>query len=366
MRGLEGCNESEPHGGLIFNVGTANQTLKVQVAKTGGTLTDMTRTEDMPGLQLLKLDDDWDYCRLSITGTTVQQLPRAVAWTNQDELDTDSFAHSVGRAPIQFKKTGWHLITYCVRGQATSSPPARVGWVSSFDRLTPSVTSSEFGYSFAYARQADNCNHGTSNTCFLFYNDTANSTWQVYVTKYGGGGQLDLADCAIQIAKLPDTVVNICMCYDTTGGQSLNVAETPFTWGQEYYDDDAFEHDTSTDTDDIIVKKPGPFMFFGSWISTRASGNVRYQTKSAFRKGGTALQYGIPGSYNRGNTVLYSGLNHAIMFPWLSVDDVIDFSREDESTSSTSPPLTIASMAGFSGIYLPSIFPKYNQGWFLQ
>jgi len=366
IRGLEGCDESEPHGNLIFNVATANQTLKAQIAKTGGTLTGITRTANMAGLQLLKLDDDWDYCRLRITGTSTQQLPLGVAWTYQDELDTDSFAHTVLRSPIQFKKVGWHLVTYCIRAKATSVPAARLGFVPGFKRLTPSVAFSEFGYSFGYTRQLGGSDHGTGTACFIFYNDTADSTWQVYVTKYGGGGQLELVDCAIQIAKLPDTVANACMCYDTTGGQSLDVSETPFTWGQEYYDNDAFDHDTGSSTDDIVIKKPGPFLFFGSWIANRASGINRYQTKSEFRKGGTAYQYGIPGSYNRGSTVLYSGLNHAILLPWLSVDDTIDFAREDESSSSATAPATIASYGGFSGIYLPSIFPKYNQGWFLQ
>lgn len=239
------------------------------------------------------------------------------------------------------------------------------GWVT----LDSGVTVPQ-SYSSSYVRVTSGAN-GATTAAFLIYTDSDDQTLNLMTSGEGlGGGTLGFGEfVTIALAKLPDTLILPFDAYDSTGGQSFDVTETPFDWDAENFDSSAFEHDTSINPDNITIKKGGPYLFLGNFFGNRSSGTNRYNTLSKWRRNGTAQSYGMFGDYNRGDPTRTPkhGASHGILFPWLAVNEVIELAREDTSTSSGTAPTTVADQMGIQALHLPSVFPGfYNSGgWFL-
>lgn len=364
IRGSEGCNECFPYNVSIVEL-SAEDVIVVQCQQQAGTTPSPTRMTGVGGIQLLKLDDDCDYCRINAFRTgRVLDIGDTLTWYVSTEVDSGSF--TVSNADITLEQAGWYLGTLSLGWANNSSPATRSICISALNNTT-AASDVRNSLSSSYVR-ATSGTLGATNAVFLFYADE-DDVMNLNTSGGGGGGTFNFGDdCYLSLVKLPDTINKIDL-YDATGAQSFDVTETPFTWDSENEEDSAFDHSTSSSTDDVTIVKPGPFMFLGNFYGSRASGTNRYQTIARMRREGTALTFGCFGDYNRqASSVPVHAGSHGALFPWLSVDEVIDMSREDTSTSSGTAPLTVAEYMGLQGIYLPSIFPTFwrNGGFFLQ
>lgn len=366
IRGQEGCDECFPYNAQIISL-SAYDVIEVECKQEASTTPSPTRMTDIGSIQALKLDDDWDYCRRNAYRVSVQQdLGVSVIWYT--DIETDSGTFSVSGSDITLGTAGWYLCTYSVGWRNASTPPARMScsaWVE-IDG-TPVIQS----YSSSYVRVTSG-SLGTTNAIFFVKTTSDDQVLTLETSGNGlGGGTLEFgAETYISIAKLPDDLIIPLDIYDSTGGQSFDVSETPFDWDAENEVGSAYEHDTGTGPDNVDIARPGAFLFTGNFSGNRASGTNRYNTLSSWRLNGTALNYGKFGDYNRGDPTRTPkhGACHGILFPYLSVGDVIELAREDTSTSSGTAPVTVADNMGVQAVYLPSIFPGYWQpgGFFLQ
>lgn len=377
IRGSQGCDECFPFNGCIIDA-VAGDILKVQTQQQAAGTPSPTRTGGYSGFQLLKLDDDWDYCRLKAYRPGVIQDPGdTIQWNSTIEIDAGSFElDAATKRKIKLKTAGWYLCCYSLGWTNNSSPPVRSICVAYVKNNGIPAWEVEQSYSSSYVRVTSG-NDGATNAVFFIHTTIANEeiTLETWTDLAGGGGTFGSgSNCYISLVKLPSTTLGLDV-YDGTGGESFDVSETPFPWPDQTDVDSPFDHSVVSNTDDIIIKKPGPFLFTGNFHGYRSTGSDRFNTLARFRDGGTALSYGCFGDYHRQSTgVPYHGGSNGVIFPWLSVDDVIDMSREDTSTSSGgggSPadyPETEPDKMGVQAIYLPSVFPKYwqNGGFFLQ
>jgi hypothetical protein len=368
IRMTQGCESDYVNVACIEDITSANNNLNFinkNVSTTTGA--NSTRRANSSGLSLLKLDDTWDYIRLTAyTGTPgpLQQLGGAIGWSTQDEYDTGSFTHDpAGRnSRIGLKSTGWYLCCFTFHAYANNVPASRCSAYSAI-RFNGSTyfKNSTWG---TYARQTQNCNTLRLSGVCLIYNDTADDYVELMGLTSGGGAQIIQSSTHWQMCKLPDEVINVLEIQDSSGGQSMDVTQTAFDYDAETFDQSAFEHDTSTNPDNVTIKKPGPFLFIGTGRANYAPAtNTRYNSLLKFRKDGRDLQYGQGGNFFRNGTVDDYGFGAALIFPYLDVDDVIDCTREDESSSSGAAPTTVANYTGMQALYLPSIFPPQGGQW---
>ena len=369
IRMTQGCEESYVSVACIEDITTLNNNLKL-VNKNVSTTTgaNSTRRANSSGLSLLKLDDSWDYIRLTAyTGVPgpLQNLGGAIGWSTQDEYDTGSFNHSPSarNSRVGLKKVGWYLCCFTIDATANNVPASRCS-AYSYIRFNGSTVHKNSTWG-VYSRQTEGCSRLALSGVCLIYNSTANDYIEfIGATGGGGGASINQDVTHWQMCKLPDEVINVLEIQDSTGSQSMDVTQTPFDYDAETYDDSAFEHSTSTNKDDVTIKKPGPFLFIGTGRATYAPAtNTRYNSLLKFRKDGTDLQYGQGGNYFRNGTVDDYGFGAALIFPDLDVDDVIDLTREDESSSTGAAPTTVANYTGMQALYLPSIFPPQGGHW---
>jgi hypothetical protein len=366
IKGTEGCDECwKPYSAVIFEA-SADDLLELQMVEQVGTTPSPTRIADNAGLQLLKLDDTWAYLRLNAerAGYT-QDAGDTIIWFTEREVDSSVFSHS--GANMTLGDIGWYLCCYNLKWDNNSVPPQR----ATVEAYLYNATTYEIipqSYSSDYNRSTGGT-EGVTGAIFLIETTQVDEVFQLVTNGRGFGATFgDGTKCEIQIVKLPDSI-NVLDIVDGTGSQTFDTTEDPFDWDVQNSVDSAFDHSTGTDPDDVDILKPGPFLFTGNFYGYRSSGTNRYNTKCRFRDGGTALKYGIFGDYHRqGATVSYHGGSHGVLLPWLSINDAIDMSREDTSTSTGTAPTSAADQMGVQAIYLPSIFPAYwqNGGFFAQ
>ena len=115
IRRSNGANECVTAGGTIINVPTNNTPVNLRSYRTdNNTGAQVIRYNNVANVQFLKMDDTWDYCRLSRssdqTGPTTIYGWIPVEYNVQDELDTGSFDHVSGSSAIRLKQKGHYLV----------------------------------------------------------------------------------------------------------------------------------------------------------------------------------------------------------------------------------------------------------------
>lgn len=201
-RGTAGADEAIPSAGAIVEL-TSVGTISVRAFRTDTDGTDdVDRYANASGLQLLRLPDTWDYCRLSKgtdqTGpSTTTYVP--VTYDEDDELGTDSFGHTSGSADITLKQAGYYLVfvnTYTQMGNN------RVVLVQ---RLTLDGSPIDGSYSTAYFRDAS-INQGSTTIGIIIKTTSDNQVLNVEGRLSAALSSTYKADrTAVTIAKLPDT-----------------------------------------------------------------------------------------------------------------------------------------------------------------
>ena len=103
MSRTSGANEVITAGGGIIDVATDDHALVLRTFRTDVNSKALAqRAAGASGISLLKLDDTWDYLRLS--RSTTQTGPTGATWVDvqynrQDEYDTGAFTHSTTTNP---------------------------------------------------------------------------------------------------------------------------------------------------------------------------------------------------------------------------------------------------------------------------
>jgi len=370
IRGTQGCNECFPYNACIINA-DADDVIKVQAQQRVGTTASPTRMADIGSLQIIKLDDSWPYLKLNAYNARAIQDPGDTIsfWPySAEEGDSDAYSWGDPGEDIVLADEGWYLVMMNLEYDNNSSPPARsiVGAYLYNDTDAADIPQS---HTSSYCRALGGVNGVTTGIC-LVKTTGDDQVIQLVTTVAGGGATFGLgAEVYLSIVRLPDDIMKLDVEDNQVETQSFDVStvETPFEWNTQNEADDAYSHSTSVNPDNMVTEKVGPFLFTGNFLSYYKTGTDRYNTLAKFRVGGTSLKYGCFGDYVRqAATVGEHGAAHGALMPWRSVDDIVELAIVDTGTSTGDAIYTVPGEMGVQSIYLPSIFPGYWQGSWVE
>ncbi len=339
-------------GGGIIVVESDDDALTLFSERTDSYARDLQRVPDASSIQLVKLVDEWDYCRLSRTNSAAgpSNTFEAVSYDAQDELDMGSFGHASGTADITLKAAGHYLVlanTY-FRSPGGSR---RSGFVQ---RLTLDGAQLAGSRTTVYLRADPNsCHDGAAATAMILETTAANQVLRVECMREDLTATADIIGgrTAITIAKLPDAGKYIRL--DDSGTDNFNPGtETALGWDTELEIDDGFTHDDSR----IGVMDADDYLFFCT-LYEDDDGGERIKWWQRWRKNGSSIYpYGITGRYSRNKTD-GSGTNHksgnrsAIVVDLVPGDYIETVAQQLGNGGTMS-----ANVKGVQGVQLSSIF----------
>ncbi len=149
------------NGGAIINA-TAGQNLRVEIVyRTSNGDQVVTPVAGDSYLQIIKLDDSWDYFRAhETTGTTMTEASwNPITWEAEDEKDIESFNHTSNSDTITIKKPGHYLV---IGSYGVTDTDSRGAFLI---RATLNSNPIPTSYSYEYIR--DNNGHEEGNPTFF-------------------------------------------------------------------------------------------------------------------------------------------------------------------------------------------------------
>ena len=297
-------------GGGIIEVAGAGDVLQLVSARTDADADTVIREANTPNIQLVKLDDGWDYCRLSKSSNQANAPGGTafidVTYDGQDELDTGSFGHTSGSGEITLKTAGHYLVfanTYFQFGQAVDNRSSYI------QRLTLDDTQVDGSRTMVYLRgnpNADSCCDGAAAIGMIIETTSADAILSVECAKEGTFAQTPnilAGKTAVTVVKLPDTGEYIRL--DDSGADNFNPGSaTALGWDTEDEIDAAgFTHSDSQ----VGAAVDGDYLFLTA-LFCNDDGNQRIKWWQRWRVDGTSIkEWGQTGRYSRNSESIMSG-----------------------------------------------------------
>ncbi len=334
---FEGYNE----GAAVIDV-VAGDDLELRIQRTDtNNSASVERTPNRSGINILKLDDEWDYARMrpSVTQDITTTWTDVDLWTT-DELDAP--AYTASWSDITLTGTGKYLVTYSVAAENASG---RIR-MNDETRLTLGWLEVEWTRGALYIRTQNGSQNWISSFVWIIDNPTVNQILNLEVRRES---EFDAPDHRtipsktwITITKLPDSA-DYVMLGETLGWQDITIsANTPVTFDNTIEQGTDLEHD-GVNTSEIDINEAWDYMFFhsmynlrtGTWNGPRENPYLEWQVS------GTTMQYGVSGSYNRqandGDGIMNSSASSAwVIFPWLSSGDTLQLTETNEAAAGAS------------------------------
>ncbi|BCX46742.1 hypothetical protein HAHE_06500 [Haloferula helveola] len=304
IRVQNGQNETITSGGAIIEVASAGDVLQLQSFRSDSDTNGMVRENSGTGIQLLKLDDSWDYLRITGTGAD-QPLPNDITtwlpvnYNTELEKDAASFAFAAGGSDVTLAGQGHYLLFANTFIEQPSNRDAVV------QRLTLDGTEVTGSKTCVYIRgNADGCSSGAAALGMIIETSSANQVLNVQIRQeQARPGDIIGAQTALTIVKLPDTG-DFVRLEDLSNDQNLNAA-TPTVLvyddaGAQLEVDAAFTHSTSTDPGRVGVSVSGDYLFLSTQFDENdgVQRGFYQQGWQVNGSGGIAIQ-GQTGRYSR-------------------------------------------------------------------
>jgi hypothetical protein len=311
MRRTNGTNQAFNSGGAIVKATTDNTPLVLQTFRTDNLITNTeTRTNNTPGLQLVRLDSTWPYLRLSKTGTQVGPTNAnwvAVRYDREDEVNTDYYAHTQGNASITIYKTGHYLVFANTYGAVTAGTN---NVITQKLVLNGSDVRGSFGSLYMSSTNANfegaptvgmilNVTTPTSTLSVQLNHTIGTNPWTIDANT--GGTYVDRS--GINIVKIPE---GDFIRLSTSTAPTMNpTALTPVFWGvEDEKDTGSFTHSTGVNPNRVQVNVNGDYLAFTTlYASTTIQATTEYELGWQKNGAGGFIQYGLSGGYNNSATV---------------------------------------------------------------
>lgn len=314
MTRTSGANEAFTAGGAIVRATADGQALTLRSFRTDTNPTATTqRAANTAGLQLIRLDDNWDYIRLSKTAK--QTGPTSANWTtvtydSEDQVDTGSFSHAQGSGNIVLNSPGHYLVFANTYGSLASGSTNNT---SVTQRLTLDGAEVQGSYTSVYMRGNSNTNgtyQGAAAIGMIIQSTTTDQVLRVQLQRSLGTASwtIDSDQSGTYVNRSGVTVVKVpegdfIRLSDTGTGNMNPAAVTPFTWNTEDEKDTAsFTHSTVTNAGRVQAAIAGNYLFLGTLLAQAAgTTNVDYSQGWRFN-GGSLLGYGQAGGITGATT----------------------------------------------------------------
>jgi hypothetical protein len=359
IRRADTQDETITAGGAIIEAGAGGQLLQLQSFRTDDNSGDTAiRADGDTAIQLLKLDDSWDYLRLAghDGGGTDQVLPAddstwsPVEYNQELEKDAGSFDYAIGTG-VTLKQSGHYLVFANTYADGASERSALI------QRLTldgAEIPGSKTNVYFRGAGQ-NSCEEGSATIGVIIETTGTNQVLGVEVRQSDNDGTLTVVgpNTALTMVKLPDTA-DFVRLIDDSGDQDVNaVGQLAFDdAGSQLEVDTAFSHDTGTDPSRVGAGTAGDYLFFSSFFiaddgTARAFPNLGWQVNGT---GGLA-DHGQTGRYSRDLGPQEAG-NWGGFMTGLSAADYVETLTEPLGNTGSN----IASVLALQGVSVDSLF----------
>ncbi len=244
IRRSNGQNETITAGGAIIKA-EDNDLLSLNSFRTDNNGAGVARADGASAIQLLKLDDTWDYLQLSLSAD--QAGPTDGTWTPvaydvQDEIAASSFGHTPGSGDVTLKEPGHYMVFANTYGFESTDRTILMQRLTLDGSLVPGSRST------VYIRGNQNsASEGAASIGMIVETTLENQVLNVQ-------GALDVnrspfnyigGKTGLTIAKLPDDGDYIRL--DDSGTDNFNAGSaTPMGWDDELeLDAGAFTHSDS-------------------------------------------------------------------------------------------------------------------------
>jgi len=309
IRGTGGSNEAFTSGGGIIKTTAASTTLVLQSFRTDANATEVVqRVATTSGIQIIKLDDSWNYLRLH--KSTTQTGPTSVAWVpvtydTTDEMDTSVYGHSTGGSIVTLKSPGHYLVFANTYGSLASGNTTETQVVQ---KLTLNGVDLPGSLTTVYMRGNTNSNgiyEGAASIGRIVYASTTNSqlTVQVARTRGTAAWTIDANSSGTYVNRSGLTIVKLpegdFIDLSESTNDNINPASlTAFNWDTEYEKDTtSFTHSTVTNPSRVTANTSGDFLLLsGLYANPAATANGDY-SQGWRLNGGSLIQYGQTGGY---------------------------------------------------------------------
>ncbi|BCX46799.1 hypothetical protein HAHE_07070 [Haloferula helveola] len=304
IRRDSGQDETITAGGAIVDVASDADLLELRSIRTDSNSgAGVIRAARATGIQMVKLDDTWNYLRLAghDGAGTDQVIPNDSNWhqveyAQQDEMDAGSFAFAGSGSDITLVEQGHYLVFANTYGSAPEDRSTLV------QRLTLDDVEISGTMTSVYLRGFDGADQGAATIGAIIETGSANQVLNVEVRQGGPDGTLtiDGGRTALTMVKLPDTA-DFIRLEDTSADQNLNTSgsivfnDDP---GSQLELDSAFSHSVTTDPGRVGVNSAGDYLFLSSQFDLLNAGG-----RSFYSQGWQVN--GIGGLDDRGQTGRY-------------------------------------------------------------
>ncbi|MFT5524100.1 MAG: autotransporter-associated beta strand protein, partial [Pirellulaceae bacterium] len=365
IRLQEGQNETITAGGAIIDVQNDGDLLQLQSFRTDTDTNATTRANGESAIQLVKLDDSWDY--LSLSGNDGagpdQIIPNstsaftAVNYTASQEADAGSFGHNTATNPadITLNTAGHYLVMANTYAYGASSRE------SILQRLTLDGAMVAGSQTSVYLRGNDInqlTDEGAASIGMIIETTGANQILNVEITQDVGrtGMSIDGDRTGLTIVKLPDGGDYIRLL-DTSNNQNINsTRELNFDdAGSELEIDGSFTHSNPSQ---IAANASGDYLFFASQYDVDDGAARGFYNQRWEKNNGTPFAYGQTGRYSRSTGGADQFGNWSGLLVDLDGGDFVQATTRVLGNAGTNNANTL----GLQGVSLTSFFTSQPEG----
>jgi len=310
---------------------TAGDDIELRIQKTDSNTATMQRTPNRSGINILKLDDAWDYAR--VRPSTAQAK---------------------------------YLVTYSVWTTTTGSDRT-----NNETRLTLDGSEVNATRATAYVRAQNGSFTGIASYVWIIESTSANQILNLELRResslQGTTNNTVPSKTGLTVTKLPDSA-DYMRITETAGGQDITTTpNTPLTFDTTLEQGIALQH-TGVNASEIDVITSWDYMMFHSiYNAQNFSNNVnRENPYLEWQVSGTTIPYWVSWSYNRhsddADGVTRSSHSSAwVILPWLSSGNTIELTETNEARNGWSTYQWLRMWIQW--VHLASLFTWW---WFLS
>ncbi len=357
IRTSSGANEAVVSGGTIVEAAATGDILRLHGTRTDENATSVKnlRGTGLSSIQFLKLDDSWDYLRVSRTTDTAAPTNdtfASVSYELEDESSLDAMSLSSG-TDITFNQDGSYLVMANTSLLSTNlAGTARTGYGQ---RLTLDGTLVAGSTTTSYVRghaNADGCHDGVLAIGTIIQ-AAAGQILNVQTSKEQGVNcTITSAGTGLAIVQLPSAGSYLSLSDNSSQdlntaapGASVNFDTTVSPTGL------AFSHTSGTSA--VTVNKTGSYLFLSGFfcLEDTTDRQVPWQT---WKVNGTTA-YGGSARYSRNNQIDQNG-NWSGFLASLTATDTVEVNSQALGAGGSLPGNDL----GLQGVHIESLFPSVD------
>lgn len=339
IRRIDGDFEGYNEWASVISVAPGDN-VDLQIQKTDTHTATIERTPNRSGINILKLDDTWDYARVRPSASqSILTSWEDVNISTIDELDVGTFSRSGN--DITLSETWKYLITYSVWTQTTGTDRT-----NNETRLTLDWIEVEATRATAYARAQRWSFTGIASYIWIIEASSTNQILNLEVRRESSmqwtTNDTVPSKSGLTITKLPDNA-DYLRVWEAAWWQDISLTQNvPLTFDTTIEQGIDLQHD-SVNTSEIDINLLWDYMFFHSIYNSQDVINNanRENPYLEWQVSWVTLPYWVSGSYNRhssdGDGVTRSSHSSAwVIIPWLSSWDRIELTQTNEASNGQS------------------------------